>query len=84
MALGLPPAIVEFVDVRFNRQRFLDKSQKHEKVIKQIKCAACDFEVHDSEEDEVIRVVQDHAKRKHNKDFTVDQLRQAWRPAEAK
>ncbi len=62
----------------------MDKSQKSEKVIKQIKCAACDFEVHDSEEGEVIRVVQDHAKRKHNKDFTADQLRQALRPVEAR
>lgn len=62
----------------------MDKPQNNEKVIQQIKCAACDFEVRDSEESEVIRVVQDHAKRKHNKDLTDDQLRQALRPVEAR
>ena len=55
----------------------MGKPQQGEKVIQQIKCAACDFAARDSDENEVIRVVQDHAKRKHNKDFTPDQLRHA-------
>ncbi len=62
----------------------MNKPHNGEKVTRQIKCAACDFEVRDSDEGEVIRVVQDHAKRKHNKDFTVDQLRQALRPVDAR
>ena len=62
----------------------MDKPQKTEKVIQQIKCAACDFEVRDSVEDEVLTVIQDHAKRRHNKDFTLDQLRHALHPVNSK
>ena len=58
----------------------MDKPQNTGKTIQQIKCAGCNFEVRDSEEDEVLRVIHEHAKRKHNKDFKLEDLRHALRP----
>ena len=35
----------------------------------------CDFEVHDTDEHEVLASAQTHAKRKHSADYSFDQLR---------
>lgn len=36
---------------------------------------ACDFQVCDSSEDEVINAVQDHARRAHGKDLKTEDIR---------
>lgn len=61
----------------------MTQGQKAEKVIQKINCPVCDFEVRDSEENEVLTVIQAHAKRKHGKDFTLDQLRPALQTVKA-
>jgi predicted small metal-binding protein len=35
----------------------------------------CDFEVRDSDAEELLTIVQSHARRKHDLDLTLDQLR---------
>ena len=62
----------------------MNQPQKNEKTVQKIKCAMCDFEVRDSEVNEVLTAIQSHAKRKHGKDFTLDQLRSALEAVEVK
>lgn len=52
---------------------------------KQLICRApdCHFEVRDTEEDELIRITQDHAQRKHQATLTAEYLRQAVQPVES-
>ena len=51
---------------------------------KQLICRApgCQFEVRDSEEDELIMIIQDHAQRKHQLSLTEDYIRKAVQPVQ--
>ena len=51
---------------------------------KQLICRApdCHFEVRDTEEDELIRMTQDHAQRVHQIPLTAEYLRAAIQPVE--
>ncbi len=52
---------------------------------KQLICRApgCHFEVRDTEEDELIRITQDHAQRKHQASLSAEYLRPAVQPVES-
>jgi predicted small metal-binding protein len=39
----------------------------------------CDWEVRDSDEDEVLRSARDHARRRHDLEYTVEEMRPALR-----
>ena len=51
---------------------------------KQLICRApgCHFEVRDTEEDELIRITQDHAQRIHQISLSAEYLRPAIQPVE--
>jgi predicted small metal-binding protein len=51
---------------------------------KQVICRApnCRFEVRDTEEDELVTIIQDHALRKHQKSLTAEYIRAAVEPVE--
>ncbi|HLV97540.1 MAG TPA: DUF1059 domain-containing protein [Ktedonobacterales bacterium] len=53
---------------------------------KQLICRApdCHFEVRDTEEDELIRMTQDHAQRKHQANLSAEYLRAAIEPVESR
>ena len=42
----------------------------------------CRFEVRDTEEDELVTIIQDHALRKHQKSLTAEYIRAAVEPVE--
>ena len=52
---------------------------------KQLICRApgCHFEVRDTEEDELIRITQDHAQQKHQVNLSAEYLRPAVQPVES-
>ena len=51
---------------------------------KHVICRApnCRFEVRDTEEDELVTIIQDHALRKHQKSLTAEYIRAAVEPVE--